>query len=311
VAATAEASAQPGLSVVVLTHDRIALLLRTLRSVVRQSFEPFEIIVVDNASSDGTEAAVRAEFLEVRFVRLEQNSGIRGRNIGFEAARAPLIVSLDDDIELSDPDTLKRIADRFAEQSDLGALTLKICEDDAIREFVPHHWWHAPPRAQSQDREFPTDHINEAAVAFRAAALAKGGSYYEQLFWGGEEWDLVLGMMDAGYEIRYFPLGVKHLAPRGSLNLRADPRHALLVRNRCWIAFRRLPIVNALGFALPRLALWAVRAARYGYFDQYLAGLASLVRAMPAVLRERVPISARTRARLAEIRHQSTGRLLA
>jgi GT2 family glycosyltransferase len=298
------------LSVVVLTHDRAPLLRRTLNSVLAQGFEPLEVVVVDNASVDGTDRMVREEFPSVRFIGLAENTGIRGRNIGFRAARAPVILSLDDDIELAEPGTLERLVARFEAQGDLGALTLKICEDEDAKQFAPHHWWHAPPRPIAQDREFPTEHINEAAVAFRADALARCGEYYERLFWGGEEWDLVLGMMDEGFEVRYFPIPVRHLAPRGSLNQRADPRHLLLVRNRCWIALRRLPIPAALGFALPRLALWAARSIRYGYLRQYLAGLVGLLRALPELLRDRAPISPGTRARLKTIRGQSRGRLL-
>lgn len=304
-------AAPPALSVVVLTRNRVRLLERCLRAVLAQRFDAFEIVVVDNGSSDGTEAMVKREFPQVRLLRLEENAGIRGRNLGFEAARAPLVLSLDDDVELVEPDTLERVAARFAEQGDLGALSLKVCEEPDMREFAPHHWWHPPPREEAQDREFPTEHLNEAAAAFRAEALARGGRYYERLFWGGEEWDLVLGLLDAGCDVRYLPVPVRHLAPRGSLNQNADPRHALLVRNRCWIAFRRLPLPAALAFALPRLALWAARSLRHGYFDAYRKGVADLCRGLPELIRERAPVSRATRRRLARIRAQKSGRLLA
>jgi len=299
----------PDLSVVVLTHNREALLRRLLVSAYAQEYDDFEVVVVDNASEDGTQAMMREEFPEVHFIHLDENTGIRGRNLGFRAANAPIILSLDDDIELY-PGTFQRIAERFETQADLGALTLKICEDDELREFAEHHWWHAPPRELAQDREFPTDHVNEAAVAFRAAALELCGYYYERLFWGGEEWDLMLGMLDAGFEVRYLPVPVRHLSQRGSLNKRADSRHALLVRNRCWIALRRLPLPQALAFVIPRLVLWGARSIRYGYLRQYLAGVAGLVRSMPDLVRERRPISAETRARVRSIRSQASGALL-
>jgi GT2 family glycosyltransferase len=298
------------LSVVVLTYNRSEILRRTLRAVAAQAFAGLEMIVVDNASTDGTGAMVRDAFPDIRYIRLEENAGIHGRNVGYRAARAPLILSLDDDIELMEPDTLDRLAERFGSAMKLGALTLKICEGEADKDFAPHHWWHAAPRELAQNREFPTDHINEAAVAFRAEALAQSGYYYERLFWGGEEWDLVLAMLDRGFEVRYFPIPVRHLAPRGNLNERADPRHALLVRNRCWIALRRLPMPRALAFAIPRLALWAARAVRYGYVDQYLRGLADLIRNLPGITRDRALISAETRQRLVAIRRQSRGALL-
>ena len=76
------------------------------------------------------------------------------------------------------------------------------------------------------------------------------------------------------------------------------------------LALRRLPLSSALAFSLPRLALWAARAVRYGYVREYLAGLRGLAQAVPKLLTERVPISRETRAQLARIRSQSSGPLL-
>jgi GT2 family glycosyltransferase len=245
---------------------------------------------------------VRADFPIVTLIANGENLGIRARNLGYKAVQTPVVLSLDDDIELADPHTLERIAASFADAPALGALTLKICEEETGDEYVPAHWWHPRPRETFQDREFNTDTINEAAVAFRVEALAKAGYYLEVLFWGGEEMDLSLGILDAGYALRYAPVPVMHLAPRGNLNVKADYRHALLVRNRFWVALRRLPLGAALSFIAPRMLLWAVRSLRYGYFGYYLRGLFDFARMLPDILRERVPISADTRARLQRIR---------
>jgi GT2 family glycosyltransferase len=298
------------ISVVVLSHSRRELLRRTLASVFAQRDVEFEVVVVDNASTDGAAELVRADFRGARVIALERNRGVGGRNLGFRAASGGVILSLDDDIELLEPLILRRVLDRFEARPALGALTLKICEDAERRGFAPEHWWHPLPRAEFQEREFSTDHLNEAAVAFRAQALARAGYYYESLFFGGESFDLVLGILDQGYEVRYAPEPCLHLAPRGDLNRRADPRHALLVRNRCWIALRRLPPHAALVFVGPRLLLWAARAARHGYLREYLRGLLGLLAALPRIARERRQISRETRARLRALRSGSAGELL-
>jgi GT2 family glycosyltransferase len=263
-----------------------------------------EIIVVDNGSTDDSVAVIRGEFPDVTVITNRENLGIAGRNIGFRASRHEIVLSLDDDIELMDPNTLSRILDAFQGRPSLGAVTLKLCEEATGSDFVPHHWWHPRPRASFQDREFETDRINEAAVAFRAQALERAGYYHEALFWGGEEMDLVFGIMDAGYSIWYLPLRVMHLAPRSNLNYKADYRHALLVRNRFWIVLRRLGPLDAFVYLAPRLALWLVRSIRYGYFEYYLRGITDLVWRLPEIRRGRQPISAETRRRLRRIRNQ-------
>jgi GT2 family glycosyltransferase len=258
--------------------------------------------VVDNGSTDGSAATVRSEFPGVTVIENEENLGIAGRNIGYRAARGKVILSLDDDIELIDSDTISQVRAAFDANASLGALTLKLLEEHSGSEFVPHHWWHPRERSAFQDQEFETDRINEAAVAFDAAAIQKAGYYYEALFWGGEEWDLVLGLLDEGYSIRYLPIPVMHLAPRGSMNVKADYRQALLVRNRFWIALRRLGPLDAVVVVVPRLLLWLVRAIRYGYLDHYVRGLFDLVRRLPQIYRERRPISAQTKQRMRRIR---------
>jgi len=296
-----------GASVVVLTRSRVHLLRRCLSSVRAQLPPAQEVIVVDNASTDDSVAVIRSEFPDVTVIANRENLGIAGRNIGFRASRHEIVLSLDDDIELTDPNTLSRILAAFEGRSSVGAVTLKLCEEATGSEFVPHHWWHPKPRASFQDREFETDRINEAAVAFRAEALERAGYYHEALFWGGEEMDLVFGIMDAGYSVWYLPLAVMHLAPRSNLNYKADYRHALLVRNRFWIVLRRLGPLDSFAYLAPRLVLWLVRSIRYGYLKYYLRGIADLVRRLPEIRRGRQPISAETRLRLRRIRKQRWG----
>ncbi len=289
-------------SILVLNHNRREILARVLRAACAQNLPGLEWIVVDNGSTDGSAEMVREGFPDVRVVALDQNAGIRGRNIGFQEARGRVVLSLDNDIELLDPDLMQRVLRRFDADPQLGAATLKICEESTGDDFAPPHWWHPKSREQYQDDEFDTDNFNEAAVAFRASAIREAGYYYEPLFWGGEEWDLSLGLMDAGYAIRYVPEPVLHLAPRGNLNTQANARHALLVRNRFWIAFRRLPVLPALGYVLPRLALWTVRSLRYGYFREFARGLWDFARRLPETWRSRRLVSRDTRLRIRALR---------
>jgi len=291
-----------GVSVVVLTRDRVGLLRRCLASIAAQNTPPLETVVVDNGGTDGSASVVRSEFPDVRLIENGENLGITGRNIGYRAACGKIILSLDDDIELTDPDTISKIVSVFEASDSLGAVTLKLLEEESGSEFVPHHWWHPKDRRVFQDREFETDRINEAAVAFDAEAIRKAGYYYESLFWGGEEWDLVLGLLDEGYVIRYLPISVMHLAPRGNMNFKADYRQALLVRNRFWIALRRLGPVDAMVVVAPRMVLWLLRAIRYGYLNHYLRGIFDLVWRLPQIRRERRPISAQTKLRMRRIR---------
>lgn len=93
-------------SVVIPTHNRAQLLDRVLESFARQTADPsaFEVVVVDDGSTDDTEAVCRAyrERLEARYFRIEPAGSGAARNAGIDAARGRLIVFADDD-DLADP----------------------------------------------------------------------------------------------------------------------------------------------------------------------------------------------------------------
>lgn len=96
----------PDCSVVVITYNDAARLPRAVRSVLGQSLRNVEVVVVDDAGTDGTERVVRRlqrEDPRVRYLRREVNSGGCGapRNDGVAAARAPYVMFLDSDDELT------------------------------------------------------------------------------------------------------------------------------------------------------------------------------------------------------------------
>ncbi|MBB5963985.1 CDP-glycerol glycerophosphotransferase family protein [Planomonospora venezuelensis] len=96
----------PECSVIVITYNDASRVARAVRSVLDQSLRNLEVIVVDDASSDGTERVVRAlqeGDPRVRYLRRESNSGGCGapRNAGVAAARAPYAMFLDSDDRLA------------------------------------------------------------------------------------------------------------------------------------------------------------------------------------------------------------------
>lgn len=103
---TPDSSDRPAISVVIPTHERAALLERSLRSLREQTLQRsrFEVVVVDDGSSDETASVCErlAGELELRYFRIE-NSGISAaKNLGLFASTAPLVLWFDDD-DIADP----------------------------------------------------------------------------------------------------------------------------------------------------------------------------------------------------------------
>jgi glycosyltransferase involved in cell wall biosynthesis len=111
------------ISIVMPVHNRATIVPRAIDSVLRQEFSDFELIVVDDGSSDDT-ANVVANFddCRVRLIRQPANLGSNAaRNRGIREARAPLIAFLDSDDEFL-PQKIGRVMTRFTADPALGVL---------------------------------------------------------------------------------------------------------------------------------------------------------------------------------------------
>ncbi|MCG3209576.1 MAG: hypothetical protein FOGNACKC_03203 [Anaerolineae bacterium] len=99
----------PTVSVIIPTHNRAELLPRAVQSVLNQSYQDFELIIVDDASNDDT-PAVMASFNDPRIKTIRHSTNRRGsaaRNTGINAATGEWVAFLDDDDKWL-PDKLTR-----------------------------------------------------------------------------------------------------------------------------------------------------------------------------------------------------------
>ena len=104
----------PIVSVIIPTYNRAALLPRAIRSVLNQSFQDFELIIVNDGSTDNTEEVVKSfEDNKIRYIRHEKNrGGSAARNTGIKAAQGQYIGLLDDDDEWL-PEKLEKQINKF------------------------------------------------------------------------------------------------------------------------------------------------------------------------------------------------------
>ena len=132
---------RPDVTVVVTVHDDADRLPRAVRSVLGQSMRGVEALVVDDASTDGTEAVARrlASDPRVRYVRMDTNSGAAGRprNVGIDAARGDYVMFLDSD-DVLDPHAARALV---AAAEDTGA------------ELVAGRWVRVRPEAPEREQD--------------------------------------------------------------------------------------------------------------------------------------------------------------
>jgi glycosyltransferase involved in cell wall biosynthesis len=97
----------PAVSVIIPTYNRRAMLLQAIDSVIAQSFTEFELIVIDDGSTDETVEHLTRLAKPIRIKRIEHSGPAAARNRGVALARAPLIAFLDSD-DLWSPTKLER-----------------------------------------------------------------------------------------------------------------------------------------------------------------------------------------------------------
>lgn len=102
----------PVISIIVPTYNRERYIAQAISSAQKQSFKDWELIVVDDASTDKTEDVVMKiaeKDSRIRYVRQKENVGIaKNRNTGLSEAKGAYVAMLDSDDAWTDPDKLKK-----------------------------------------------------------------------------------------------------------------------------------------------------------------------------------------------------------
>jgi GT2 family glycosyltransferase len=130
----------PVVSVLMTTWNGAAFIAASVRSVLAQSYGDFELIVVDDASTDAT-PAVLAGFTDprLRVLRLQANRGVVGaRNAGFQLVRGRYVAMLDHD-DVSRPERLARQVACLDRHPDIVLVATEVELDTAGRRQRPDH----------------------------------------------------------------------------------------------------------------------------------------------------------------------------
>jgi len=254
-AAARGGACDPRATAVISTWNKLEDVRANLRGIYAQTWPFDDVVVVDNASSDGTADALRAEFPAVRLVVMPNSSygACETFNIGFACARTELVAILDDDVVLP-PHWLERARARLLEEP----RTTAVLSTQIIEPGMPESY-----RASSAfNRERYMSTFRGCASLARTAALREAGGYDERLFLYGNERDLTCRLLNLGYRVLQYP-GVEafHKTPFGiKLGKRSLYYHA---RN-AWLAqlkYAPLPDLVRMPFLVLSRVLLRGRAA--------------------------------------------------
>jgi glycosyltransferase involved in cell wall biosynthesis len=204
------------LSVVMCTRDRPDTVGQALESVALCDYEPFEIHVMDQSTTDETRhiveelAVAHASRCTIVYHHLDKAGLSRAYNQGIAVSRAPVIACTDDDVVVP-RDWLTRIAAAFAADPELGLLYGQVLVPEALKEaaasgtIVPALWRTTTMRLHRRDRNFEIWGMG-ANMAMRRRMLDDIVGFDEALGGGAplrssQDFDLALRAYRAGYAI--------------------------------------------------------------------------------------------------------------
>ncbi|HEX8709554.1 MAG TPA: glycosyltransferase [Pyrinomonadaceae bacterium] len=262
----------------ITTRDRASILPQAIESALRQDYADKEVAVFDDASRDETQA-LRERFPQVRWYRVEEPQGyLPARNRMMRETDAALYFSLDDDAWFIEGDELSRGVRVLRERPEIAALAYDIL---------------SPDKPERRERSAPRKtHMFIGCGHLLRLSAVREVNYYTPSpgFYGGEEKDLCVQLLDRSHEVMFLPgVHVWHDKAMEARDLKAQHRSG--VCNDLVFALRRCP-APMLFWLLPgkmvshfRFSL-SNRLTRAG-----LDGMMMFLKALPQLLSTRTPVS--------------------
>ncbi|MCL2640534.1 MAG: glycosyltransferase family 2 protein [Phycisphaerales bacterium] len=214
-------------SFVIATYNRGSVLADCLRRVLANGLprSQFEILIVDNASTDGTPELVAREVPEAILIRLSKNCGPVAKNVAIRQARGEFVVLLDDDA-FPHPGSVPQMVRHFHNDKNLAAAVFDVTLPDGTKE----------------SSAYPDVFIG-AGTGIRKSILDQmggGGLFPVDFFMQAEEYDLSFRILAAGGSVqRFWDLPLTHLK---SPNARIAHRTTRFdIRNNLYLLAKYVP----------------------------------------------------------------------
>ena len=215
----------PDLTIIILSYNVEKLLLDCLSSVYKtmEKSDQWEVVVIDNASTDSSAASVKKHFPHVKIIQNEKNLGFSaGNNIALKQVKSPYTLLLNPDTIVY-PHTIQTVMDYIKSHSDVGAATCRVELTDGSLDYSCHREFPNPLnsflhiytgffRRFSRYSHSPIpytiheiDALTGAFALIRTTAGRQISWFDEDYFWNGEDLDFCFRLKQVGWKIFYIP----------------------------------------------------------------------------------------------------------
>jgi GT2 family glycosyltransferase len=249
-------------SVIIVNWNGRRYLEDCLRSVLAQTYDAFEVILVDNGSTDGSAEWAGATFPQVRLIRNQTNRGFAAANNQAIRATDSEFVALLNNDTVVEPGWLQALVKVMETRATIGMCASKMLlasQPDTVdsagiaidRAGIA---WGITGSAADLDRPRPVFGASGGAALYRRAMLDEIGLFDEDFFAYLEDVDLAWRAQWAGWEAIYAPEAVVYHVHSGTSRTIPHFKSRLLGRNKIWLLCKNYPFPQLL-WNLP-LILW-------------------------------------------------------
>lgn len=274
-------------SVVIPNFNGIAFLDSVLASLEGQTLSNFEVILVDNGSTDGSCSFVTANYPWVHLIELSENFGFCGAvNAGIRAAKAPYVLLLNNDTEVKEDFVEEMLAAirRHKNAFSCGARMVQYHDRDRLDDVGNYYcalgWSFARGRGKDIHAYETEDKIFSAcagAAIYRKKIIEKIGYFDEEHFAYLEDTDIGYRARIYGYENWYAPKAIVYHVGSGTSGSRYNQfKTRYSSRNNIYLIYKNMPLLQiilnlpflAVGFLI-KFLFFAVK----GRGKEYAAGI--------------------------------------
>ena len=274
-------------SVVIPNFNGIAFLDSVLASLEGQTLSDFEVILVDNGSTDGSCSFVTANYPWVHLIELTENFGFCGAvNAGIRAAKAPYVLLLNNDTEVKEDFVEEMLAAirRHKNAFSCGARMVQYHDRDKLDDVGNYYcalgWSFARGRGKDIHAYETEDKIFSAcagAAIYRKKIIEKIGYFDEEHFAYLEDTDIGYRARIYGYENWYAPKAIVYHVGSGTSGSRYNQfKTRYSSRNNIYLIYKNMPFLQIIlnfpflvaGFLI-KFLFFAVK----GMGKEYAAGI--------------------------------------
>ena len=279
----------PLVSVIIPNYNGEAFIENCIDSLGNQSFRDFEIVVVDDGSTDRSVEIIQKKYPDIRLFINENNAGFDASvNRGIQNSRGDYLILLNNDVVV-DPGFVKALVEALSAEDKIFSVSSKMIRyyernilDDAGDMFHVLGWaFKRGDGCPANTHNAPRRIFSTCAGAgiYKKSVLDEIGLFDEAFFAYMEDVDLAYRAMVVGYENRYEPRAIcYHIgsATTAEGNKYSDFKVKLSARNNVYTVYKNMPPLQLAGnmpFLVLGFGIKALFFMRKGYGKSYLSGL--------------------------------------